>query len=32
MIDDITTMYDNAMKKAKQEAYNKGLEDGKKGV
>ena len=32
MIDDITTMYDNARKKAKQEAYNKGLEDGKKGV
>lgn len=32
MIDDITTMYNNALKKARQEAYNKGLEDGKKGI
>lgn len=32
MIDDITTMYENSLKKAKQDAYNKGLEDGKKGV
>ena len=32
MIDDITTMYDNAIKKARQEAYNKGIEDGKKGI
>lgn len=32
MIDDITTIYQNQLKKAKQDAYNKGLEDGKKGV
>lgn len=32
MVNDITTMYQNSLKKAKQEAYNKGLEDGKKGV
>lgn len=32
MIDDITTMYNESLKKARQEAYNKGLEDGKKGV
>ena len=32
MIDDITTMYENAIKKARQEAYNKGVEDGKKGI
>ena len=32
VIDDITTMYDSAIKKARQEAYNKGLEDGKKGI
>ena len=32
MIDDITTMYQNAIKKARQDAYNKGLEDGKKGI
>lgn len=32
MIDDITTMYQNAIKKARQDAYNKGVEDGKKGV
>lgn len=32
MIDDITTMYQNSIKKARQEAYNKGLEDGKKGI
>lgn len=32
MIDDITTMYNNAIKKARQEAYNKGVEDGKKGI
>lgn len=32
MINDITTMYQNSMKKARQDAYNKGLEDGKKGI
>lgn len=32
MIDDITTMYNESLKKARQDAYNKGLEDGKKGV
>lgn len=32
MIDDITTMYQNSIKKVRQEAYNKGLEDGKKGI
>ena len=32
MIDDITTMYQNAIKKARQDAYNKGVEDGKKGI
>ena len=32
MIDDITTMYQNSIKKARQDAYNKGLEDGKKGI
>ena len=32
MIDDITMMYKDALKKAKKEAYNKGLEDGKKGI
>lgn len=32
VVDDITTMYQNALKKAKQDAYNKGLEDGKKGI
>lgn len=32
MIDDITTMYNNAIKKVRQEAYNKGVEDGKKGI
>ena len=32
MIDDITTMYENAIKKVRQEAYNKGIEDGKKGI
>lgn len=32
MIDDITTMYKDSIKKVKQEAYNKGLEDGKKGI
>lgn len=32
MIDDITTMYKDAIKKARQDAYSKGLEDGKKGI
>lgn len=32
MIDDITTMYQESLKKVRQEAYNKGVEDGKKGV
>lgn len=32
MIDDITTMYKDSIKKIRQEAYNKGLEDGKKGI
>ena len=32
MIDDITTMYKESIKKVRQEAYNKGLEDGKKGI
>lgn len=32
MIDDLTTMFKESVKKARQEAYNKGLEDGKKGI
>ena len=32
MIDDITTMYNNSLSKVKRDAYNKGLEDGRKGV
>lgn len=32
MIDDITTMYQEDLRKVRQDAYNKGLEDGKKGV
>lgn len=32
LVDDITTMFKEQIQKSKQESYNKGLEDGKKGV